>query len=48
VFWIKKTISAVLRVVTVFAINCQVSEKPKNGPETNHVTIRNPVTMNAQ
>src|SRR6266542_5618266 len=43
-----KTMSVVMRVVTVFAASCQVSEKPKRGPVTIHRMIRTIATRNVQ
>jgi len=39
VFWIRKTIRKVTMVVPVLITSCQVSEKPKIGPETIQTTI---------
>src|SRR5829696_2384911 len=39
VFWIRKTIRNVTIVVPVLMTSCQVSEKPKNGPETAHTRM---------
>jgi len=39
VFWIRKTIRKVMMVVPVLITSCQVSEKPKTGPETSQTTM---------
>lgn len=36
VFWIRKTIRKVMIVVEVLMMSCQVSEKPRAGPEQPH------------
>ena len=48
VFWMRKTMSVVVSVVTVFAMSCQESEKLKIGPVISHARIEITTMMKTQ
>ncbi|MND05398.1 hypothetical protein D3C83_261670 [compost metagenome] len=47
VFWITNTIRKVTMVVVVLMTSCQVSLKPKIGPDTPHIKMRRTAAMKA-